>query len=106
MRRRALAVALFDKLKESEISGLVGAESVSGKTGQTAKFLSAVANHPKTSVLIITDVKMDKLYSAVTNMQGVTMKTAGIVNAYDLVSHDHIIMTKDALDAIIKRSSL
>ena len=40
MRRRALAVALFDKLTGSEVSGFVGETAVSGKTAQAAQFLS------------------------------------------------------------------
>lgn len=106
MRRKALSVALRAKLTDSELSGFTGYESADGKTTTAAKFLAAVANHPKTSVLIVTEVKADELYRMVENLQGVTMKRASLVNAYDLISHDHVVITKKALDSIIERTAL
>lgn len=106
MRRRALSVALREKLLGAELSGFSGAESADGKTTTAAKFLSVVANHPKTTVLIVTDVKAKELFNMVMNLQGVTMKRASLVNAYDLISHDHIVMTKKALDSIMERTAL
>lgn len=106
MRRRALSVALRAKLLESELSGFTGEDAKSGKTATAAKFLRLVAGHPKTSVLIVTDVKAEGLFQMVMNLQGVSMKRASLVNAYDLISHDHIVITRKALDSIIERSAL
>jgi large subunit ribosomal protein L4 len=106
MRRRALSVALREKLLQSELSGFTGELKVDGKTTTAAKFLAAAAGHPNSKVLLVTDVKAEGLFQMVTNLQGVTMKRAALVTAYDLVSHDHVVITKAALDAIIARSTL
>jgi large subunit ribosomal protein L4 len=106
MRRKALSVALREKLAQSEITGFTGELKVDGKTSSAAKFLAVAAGHPNTSVLVVTDVKAEGLFQMVMNLQGVTMKRAALVNAYDLISHDHVVITKSALDAIIERSAL
>jgi len=103
MRRRALATAMQFKLKDSSISGLTGVKSFTGKTAALVKLLSSIAAHPKNSVLIVTDAAATSLYLGVGNLQRVSMKRASLVNAYDLVAANHLILTKKALDSIINR---
>ena len=105
MRRRALLAALADKLSESAISGIQGVQKVDGKTASAAHLLSAVANHPKAKVLVVTNAAATKLYQMLSNLQGVTMKRASLVNAYDLIASEHVIITKKALDAIVARAT-
>ena len=104
MRRAALAAALSLKLKDSSISGLTGVQSFTGKTASVAKLLSTVAAHPKSSVLIVTRDRATALYLGISNLQGVSMKRASLVNAYDLVSAAHLVITKQALASITKRA--
>lgn len=106
MRRRSLAVALHAKLKSAELTGFKGAGKVTGRTSQAVNFLSTASGHPKTSVLLVTAGRASALYQMVANLQGVTMKRASLVNAYDLVSHDHVVLTKKAFDALVERTSL
>lgn len=106
MRRRSLAVALSTKLKSQELAGFKGASQAKGKTSLAAKFLSGAAGHPTTSVLLVTAGRAQALYQMVQNLQGVTMKRAALVNAYDLVSHDRVVLTKKAFDAILARTNL
>lgn len=103
MRRRALAAAMQAKLSNGSVSGLSGLKDFTGKTSGAVKLLATVATHPKNSVLIVTDGKASSLYSSVSNLQGVTMKRASLVNAYDLVSTTHLIVTKTALSTITSR---
>ncbi len=105
MRKRALATAIMLKLEEKSISGLTGVKAFSGKTKEAAKLLASIATHPKKSVLVITEAKADKLYSSLMNLQGVNMKRASLVNAYDLVSSDHLVVTEKALKTITLRTA-
>lgn len=106
MRRRALAAAMQSKLAGKAIVGLTLAKDSAVKTGLVVKMLATVANHPNNSVLIVTEDKSTSLYLGVANLQGVSMKRASLVNAYDLVAAGHLVLTKDALDSIIARISL
>jgi len=105
MRSRALASALLLKLQDSQISGLQAASKVDGKTSSLARLMATIANHPKNKVLVITSARINPLYRALSNLQGTTMKRASLVNAYDLVSSDYVILTKKALDSILTRIS-
>ena len=102
MRRRALSVALLNKLKDSELSLMKGVKEAPTKTSQAAHFLSVVG-HPKRDVLLVTLAPAPSLFGAVRNLQGVTMKRASLVNAYDLLAHDQVIMTLPALTSILTR---
>jgi large subunit ribosomal protein L4 len=104
MRRRALMTAFAAKLTAKAISGLTGVKTFSGKTSNVVKLLGAIADHPKNSVLIVTSGKATPLYQAASNVQGVAMKRACLVNAYDLVASDYLILTKKALEIIRERS--
>jgi len=103
MRRRALAAAMQSKLSGSLVSGLSGIKDFTGKTSGAVKLLATVATHPKNSVLIVTDGKASSLYLSISNLQGVTMKRASLVNAFDLISSTHLIITKKALASITAR---
>ncbi|MEI8232568.1 MAG: 50S ribosomal protein L4 [bacterium] len=103
MRRRALAAAMQVKLAGGSISGLSGIKDFGGKTSSAVTLLASVASHPKNSVLIVTDGKASSLYLSISNLQGVSMKRASLVNAYDLISTTHLIVTKKALDSITAR---
>lgn len=103
MRRRALAAAMQAKLSSGSVSGLSGLKDFTGKTGVAVKLLATVATHPKNSVLIVTEGRASSLYLSISNLQGVTMKRASLVNAYDLVSTSHLILTKTALSTITAR---
>jgi large subunit ribosomal protein L4 len=103
MRRRALAAAMQTKLAGSLVSGLSGLKDFSGKTSSAVKLLSTIATHPTNSVLIVTDGKASSLYLSINNLQGVTMKRANLVNAFDLISATHLIITKKALSTITTR---
>lgn len=105
MRRRALAAAMQVKLAEGSVSGLTGVKDFTGKTSSAAKLLATVATHPKKSVLVVTEGKASSLYLSLSNLQGVSMKRAALVNAYDLVSTSHLIVTKKALSTITSRAS-
>lgn len=106
MRRRALGAAIRAKIMSSSVAGLTSLKSFSGKTSAALTFLRASAKHPDNSVLVVTDGKASSLYQSLQNLQGVTMKRSALVNAYDLIAADYLIVTKKALDTILGRISL
>lgn len=104
MRRRALAAAMQVKLTGKAISGLTGLKDFTGKTAQIAQLLQTAASHPTHSVLVLTDGRATSLYLSLSNLQGVSMKRASLVNAYDLIACDHLLLTKKALSTLTERS--
>lgn len=106
MRRRALAAALHAKLTNDAVAGLSAVTKVSGKTAHVAALLHTIASHPEHSVLILTKDRAPSLYLSVQNLQGVVVKRADLINAFDLISADHLILTKPALDLILSRIAL
>ncbi len=104
MRRAALAAAMCTKVMSKAISGLTNLKTFTGKTAEVAKFLASSGNHPQNTVLVVTDGRSTALYQSLTNLQGVTMKRANIVNAYDLIVSDYLIVTKKALATITTRT--
>lgn len=103
MRRRALAVALLNKLQSGELALVKGVTGAAGKTSAGAQLLRTTSNHPASTVLLVTLYAATSLYRMVHNLQGVTMKRASLINAYDLVAHDQIVITKQALASLISR---
>ena len=106
MRRRALGAAMRAKLTDQALAGLTALKTFSGKTSAALTFLQAATRHPERSVLVVTDGKATNLYLALHNLQGVVMKRASLVNAYDIVAADYLLITKKALDALIARVNL
>lgn len=103
MRIAALKSALAIKLDESNVVGLDKTNKADGKTSSAAALLSKVASHPKKKVLIVTSGKTTKLYKGISNLQGVQTRRADLLNAYDLVKSDQLIVTKKALDVLSVR---
>ena len=103
MKRKALGSIILQKLQDKVVTGLDKVEVIDIKTAKCAALVAKIANHPKNKVLIITDKKRDKLYQASQNIQGLTMKRAHLVNTHDSASHDHIIITKNAITTLKNR---
>ena len=103
MRRKALASAILLKAQNDELVGLANADKLSARTATIANLLSTIANHPKKKVLVVSKLRTDALYLGLKNIQGASLKNANLVNALDLVSADHVVLTQDALDSIMTR---
>lgn len=100
MRAKALISALSDKALQSEILGVSNLEKASGKTKEMAKFLEKIA---KKSVLVVAEEKREKAFRALKNLKGVSFLPAVQVNAYEVIKHQSLVLTKDALERLEKR---
>ncbi len=106
MKRQALATALLFKLKDSNFSLIKDFAKLKPKTSALANLLAKVAQHPKSKVLIVADKHHPNLYFGAQNLQGVAVKRANLINAYDVVFFDKIIASPQSLDIIKTRLKL
>ncbi|MBI2040017.1 50S ribosomal protein L4 [Candidatus Microgenomates bacterium] len=98
MRRAALVSALSSKMNDKNVMGLSGLEKASGKTKEFSRLLKKV-NSPK-GALIVTGEKNDKVVRAVNNIPGVDVLPASLINAYEVVKHNMLLITKEAADVL------
>lgn len=100
MKKAALISALSSKAIDKNITGLAGLEKASGKTAEIYKLLNKIAkkDHKLKSALIMTDKKIDNLVRAVRNIEGVDVLPANLINAYEVLRHEMLLVTKSAID--------
>ncbi|MDP3974238.1 MAG: 50S ribosomal protein L4 [Candidatus Daviesbacteria bacterium] len=104
IRRAALISALSSKMTDKNISGISGLEKATGKTKEVANFLEKMAGKEKKikSALIVTEDKKDNLVRAVRNIENVAILPANLINAYEILKHDKLIITKEAVGILRK----
>lgn len=102
MKKAALISALSSKMADKNIIGLTGIEKASGKTKEMAKLAK---NLKLKTALIVIDEKMDNMVRAVRNIQDIHVLPANLINAYEVLRHDMLILTKDAVEKLKKVES-
>ena len=97
MRRGAFISALSTMMAEKAII-VVDDMSIEPKTKEAVKVLEALkANR---NVTVVTDGVNENALRAFANLPEVEVTTADILNTYDLVSSDYVVITKDAIKKI------
>ena len=97
MRRGAFISALSTMMAEKAII-VVDDMSIEPKTKEAVKVLDALkANR---NVTVVTDGVNENALRAFANLADVEVTTADILNTYDLVSSDYVVITKDAIKKI------
>lgn len=96
-RRVALKSALSAKVEEGEIIVLDGINLTEAKT----KVMAGILANLKVSKPLIVTAQFDELLDrAARNIPGtLTMVSEGL-NVYDLLAHDHLVITKDAVSKV------
>lgn len=97
MRKAALFGALSSKLLDKNIVGLSGLEKASGKTKEVANLVEKL--NLKTA-LIVTDQKLDSVVRAARNIPGLTVLPANQLNAYEVLRHQFVVISKEAVSVI------
>lgn len=108
MKKAALISALSFKMLDKNIRGLTGMEKASGKTREMVKLLEKVAGGDKKeiqSALIVTAQKADNVIRAARNIPTVTTLSANAVNAYEVLKHDILLITKEAVEKLVVSSA-
>ncbi|WP_106495528.1 50S ribosomal protein L4 [Lentibacillus sp. Marseille-P4043] len=96
VRRLALKSALSSKVKEESLVILDSIAIDAPKTKEVVKMLDAL--NVDTKALIVTADKDETVIRSANNLQSVKVLTVEEVNVLDLLTHDKLILTKDAAE--------
>ena len=97
MRRGAFVSALSAMMKENAII-VVDDMNIEAKTKAAVKVLDALKLNRR--VTVVTDGVNENAIRAFSNLEGKNVTTADILNTYDLVVSDYVVMTKEAIKKI------
>lgn len=97
-RRLALKSALSSKVQSGEIVVLDELVLPEAKTREVAKILSNL--DITRSALVVTAETDESLKRSARNIQGITTLTARNLNVYDVLSHQRLVITKDAVTRV------
>lgn len=98
MKKTALLSALSAKVSEKKVLGLIGVEKASGKTKEIIQLLKKLSFEK--GALIVTGEKIETVVRAVGNIPGVDVLSANLINTYDVLKHDMLFLTKEAVDKL------
>lgn len=102
MKKAALISALSAKLADKNIIGLTGIGKASGKTKEMVQLLKQL-NSKKSkllSALIIIGEKQEMVARAVRNIPGAAVLPANLINAYEVLRHELLLVTKEAVEKL------
>jgi large subunit ribosomal protein L4 len=102
-RRLALASVLTEKRVAGKLIVVDSWEAVAGKTQAFVKNLSALGVKNSSACLVTCEDVSETLCKASRNVRKVVAQPAEGMNVYDLVTHDYVIISKDALETVRDR---
>ncbi len=95
MRKAALFSSFASKAEDKKIYALSGLEISSGKTKELALLLDKLKID---NALIMTGEKYNNAVRAFKNIPDVSILPFNLVNAYEVLKHNFLIITKDVLE--------
>ncbi len=98
VKKVAMKSALSSKVAEAEIKVIDELKLDAIKTKDIKTMLDKL--EVSTKALIVTCDKDEIVYKSGRNIDGVTVTFAGVLNVYDILSHDQLIIAKDAIAKI------
>lgn len=98
VKKVAMKSALSSKVAEAEIKVIDELKLDAIKTKDIKTMLDKL--EVNTKALIVTCEKDEIVYKSGRNIDGVTVTFAGVLNVYDILSHDQLIIAKDAIAKI------
>ena len=97
-KRAAFRSAISTKLKDKE---LIVIDNISLKEAKTKLMAQVLANLKiDRSVVFVTKEKDELVMRAANNLGNVEVTNASMVNVYDIVSNDKVVLTQDAAKAL------
>lgn len=100
VRSLGLKIALSFKLRENNLTVIDSATAKSSKTSAFAKQMKKLASK---SVLIIDDVVDQNLLNSASNLAHVNVLPVIGVNVYDLLNHQSVLITQEAVKKLEER---
>jgi large subunit ribosomal protein L4 len=99
MRRAALDAALLGKIRDKEVSVVEPVAFEKPKTKQMASLLEAIGL--RRTVLLAIPKHDAKLWLSARNLQALSVRPVRELNAYDVVKHKDLLLTREALDVLL-----
>jgi large subunit ribosomal protein L4 len=99
-RRQALRVALSAKNRDERLIVVDNLEVPSGKTKDLAKAIQGLGVQSALIVLANGDAKLER---AARNLPSIKVIEVAGVNVYDLLGHEHLVLTAEALRSLEER---
>jgi large subunit ribosomal protein L4 len=103
MKRAALNAALLWKIMDKQVSVIEGVDFEKPKTKEMAKLLKNLGF--KRTVLLTLPKHNPKVWLSARNLQDLSVRPVGELNAYDVVKHRDLLLTRGALDALVAARS-
>lgn len=109
MKRLALFSALSSRLKDGQVKGVASLSTLPPKTKLVAGFLKnlGILEKERRIGLVVPPSKegFENLYRAARNLEGVTLLSANMLTAYEVLDNKMIILSKEAI-AVIEKTFL
>jgi len=99
MRRAALDSALLGKIKDKEVSVIEAVDFPKPRTKDMARLMKAIGF--KRSILFAIPKHSPSLWLSARNLQDLSVRPVGELNAYDVVKHKDLLLTKEALETLV-----
>ena len=96
--RKGAFVSALSKMMEEKAIVVVDDMNIEAKTKAAVKVLDALKLNRR--VTVVTDGVNENAIRAFSNLEGKNVTTADILNTYDLVVSDYVVMTKEAIKKI------
>lgn len=96
-RRQALRSALSAKVEAGE---MIVVESLPISEPKTKTMVNILENLKANKAVIVTVEYEDSVSKSARNIPGVLTLTSDGINVYDLLAHDHLVITKDAVSKV------
>ena len=98
VKRLALCSALSDKVLENNLIVVDKIELEEYKTKSMVNMLKALGVDAK--ALIVTAQKNEYVVKSTGNIAGVESSNVGMINVYDVLNHDKLVIAKDAVEKL------
>ena len=95
VKRLALKSVLTSKVNESELI-VIDSLTVEGYSTRVAKEILTNLKANKTALIVLNE-QDDTVYRSFKNIPGVEVAVVNQINVYDILKHDSLIMTQDAV---------
>lgn len=99
MRRAALDSALLSKIRDKEIAVIEAIEFAKPQTKRMSGLMKAIGF--KRTVLLALPKYDGAVWLSARNLQDLSVRPVKELNAYDVLKHKDLLLTRDALDALV-----
>ncbi|MCS7239749.1 MAG: 50S ribosomal protein L4 [Candidatus Bipolaricaulota bacterium] len=103
MRRKALACALSARAKEGQVWLIDRLDFQKPRTKEAVALLSRLGLPEKTLVVVAPEEYQVPVFKSFANIAGVECYRADLLNAYEVLEHDGILLTEAAVKALTRR---